>query len=63
MNLTNFRLAKRFRDFPVMAGLLFCLVSVGEASAQLTIEIIGGGVAANRAEDQEKARCDARIKW
>src|SRR6266850_2433359 len=43
MNLTNFRLAKRFRDFPVIAGLLFCLASVGETSAQLTIEIIGGG--------------------
>src|SRR5882724_860111 len=43
MNLTNFRLAKRFRDFLALAGLLFCLNCVREASAQLTIEIIGGG--------------------
>ncbi|HWH47469.1 MAG TPA: Tol-Pal system beta propeller repeat protein TolB [Burkholderiales bacterium] len=42
MNLTNFGLAKRFRDFSVMAGLLFCL-AVNDAPAQLTIEIIGGG--------------------
>ncbi|HKQ26411.1 MAG TPA: Tol-Pal system beta propeller repeat protein TolB [Burkholderiales bacterium] len=43
MNLTNFRLGKRFRDFFLLAGLLFCLGCVREASAQLTIEIIGGG--------------------
>lgn len=40
MNLTNSRLAERIRDFLV---LLFCLACAGEASAQLTIEIIGGG--------------------
>ncbi len=43
MSLTDIRLDQRFRDFLVLAGLLFCLAHVGEASAQLTIEIIGGG--------------------
>ena len=43
MNLTNLTLAKRSRDFFLLAGLLFCLACVREASAQLTIEIIGGG--------------------
>src|SRR6266850_5180023 len=43
MNLTDVRPDKRFRDFLVLAGLLFCLTCVREASAQLTIEIIGGG--------------------
>ena len=43
MNLTNSRLAERIRDFLVLGGLLSCLACVGEASAQLTIEIIGGG--------------------
>jgi TolB protein len=43
MSLTDDRLYKRFRDFLVLAGLLFCLAHVRDASAQLTIEIIGGG--------------------
>jgi TolB protein len=43
MNPTDIRIDKRFRDFFLLAGLLFCLGCVREASAQLTIEIIGGG--------------------
>jgi TolB protein len=43
MNLTDVRPDKRFRDFLVLAGLLFCLTCAREAPAQLTIEIIGGG--------------------
>src|SRR5439155_22173525 len=43
MNLTDVIPDKRFRAFLVLAGLLFFLVCAREASAQLTIEIIGGG--------------------
>jgi len=43
MKLTNFRLAERIRAFLVLGGLLLCIACVGGASAQLTIEIIGGG--------------------
>ncbi len=43
MTLTNVRLDKRFRDLLVLTGLLFCLACARAASAQLTIEIIGGG--------------------
>jgi TolB protein len=43
MNLTDVRPKQRFRDFLVLAGLLFSLAWVHDASAQLTIEIIGGG--------------------
>ena len=43
MNPTDIRIDKRFRGFFLLAGLLFCLGCMREASAQLTIEIIGGG--------------------
>jgi len=43
MNPTDTKIDKRFRDFFILAGLLFCLGCVRDASAQLTIEIIGGG--------------------
>jgi TolB protein len=43
MKLTDVRPDKRFRDILVLAGLLFFLACAREASAQLTIEIIGGG--------------------
>ncbi len=43
MNLTGLKASKRLRDFFVMAGLIACLAWARGASAQLTIEIIGGG--------------------